>query len=76
MSAAAATTAGRACPPDRIDALTVSSSVNDGEKEDRVGDLPMEPDVLVEGYEPGQLRSENHDQVAQDGQGDERSIVA
>lgn len=61
----------------RADApLTVSGSVNDREEEHRIGDLPMEPDVLVEGQEPGQLRSENHHQVAQDGQCDERSIVA
>ena len=61
----------------------------DGEKEKRVGDLPVEPDRLVEGHEPapsataeqdadgpGELRSECGDDVAQHGQQQKRAVDA
>lgn len=46
--------------------LTMSGSVNDGPEEHTIGDLSMEPDVLVERDEPGERRTEDAHRVAKD----------
>ena len=52
----------------------VSSDVNNGPEEDLIGDLSVEPDILIRRERPGESRSNDTNDVAQHWNQDETTV--